>query len=225
MRVSISLGGSLLTREGTPETYRKYADALRKLKERGHTLIVVCGGGKPARDWIRLARELGADPYTQDRLGIHATHLNALLMISALGPDAHPHVHRRGGEIKRNLDDKILIGGGHLPGSSTDYRAVLFAEAAGADLIVNATDVSGVYDKNPDKHPDATKLDQITYSRLERIILENAVQFPGEYGLFDLKAVRRAKKLKIPLIFVDGSDPEEIVKAIEGGHGGTEVRY
>ena len=224
MIISISLGGSLLTREQTPETFRKYADVLRRLKEKGHTLIVVCGGGKPARDWIGLAKELGADAYTQDRLGIHATHLNTLLMISALGPDAHPHVHRRGGEIKRNLDDKILIGGGHLPGSSTDYRAVLFAEAAGADLIINATDVSGVFDKNPDKHPDATKLDRITYSRLERIILENTEQFPGEYGLFDLKAVRRAKKLKIPLIFVDGTDPEEIVKAIEGGHGGTEVR-
>ncbi len=224
MIVSISLGGSLLTREHTAETFRKYAEALRKLKDRGHLLIVVCGGGKPAREWIRLARELGADDSLQDRLGIHATHLNALLLIAALGPDAHPHVHRRGSEIKRNLGDKILIGGGHLPGSSTDYRAVLFAEAAGADLIVNATDVRGVYNKNPEKHPDALKLDKITFSQLEKIIQENTEQAPGEYGLFDLKAVRRAKKLKIPLIFIDGTDPEEIVRAVVGGHGGTEVR-
>jgi uridylate kinase len=121
MIVSISLGGSLLTREPIPETFKKYADVLRRLKERGHTLIVVCGGGKPARDWIRLAKELGADAHLQDRLGVHATHLNALLLIAALGPDAHPHVHRRGSEIKRNLGDRILVGGGHLPGSSTTW--------------------------------------------------------------------------------------------------------
>ncbi len=224
MKISISLGGSLLTREGTPETYQRYAQVLRKLKEKGHTLIVVCGGGRPAREWIKIAKELGADPYIQDRLGIHATHLNALLLIAALGSDAHPHIHRRGSEIKRNLGDKILVGGGHLPGSSTDYRTVLFAEAAGADLIINATDVDGVYDKNPSNHPDAVKLDRITFPQLERIILENTEQAPGEYGLFDLKAVRRAKKLKIPLVFIDGSNPDEILRAIEGGHGGTEVR-
>jgi uridylate kinase len=111
-----------------------------------------------------------------------------------------------------------------MPGSSTDYRAVLFAGAANADLIINASDVTGVYDKNPDVHANAVKLDRITFSQLEKIILENTEQTPGKYGLFDLKAVRRAKKLKIPLIFIDGNDPEEIVKAIEGGHQGTEVR-
>ena len=224
MKISVSLGGSLLPREGTPETYQRYAQVLRKLKERGHTLIVVCGGGKPARDWIKVAKELGADSYTQDRLGIHATHLNALLLIAALGPHAHSHIHRRGSEIKRNMNDKILVGGGHLPSSSTDYRAVLFAEAVDAERVVNATDVDGVYDRNPDINPDAVKLDRITHYWLEKIILENAEQAPGEYGLFDLKAVRRAKKLKIPLIFVDGTDPQEIARAIEGGHSGTEVR-
>jgi len=223
MIVSISLGGSLLTRDHTAETFRKYAEALRKLKDRGHRLIVVCGGGRPAREWIRLAKELGADDNLQDRLGIHATHLNALLLIAALGPDAHPHLHRRGSEIRRNLGDHILVGGGHLPGSSTDYRAVLFAEAAGADLLVNATDIDGVYDKNPEKHADAVKLDRTTFSRLERIIRENTEQAPGEYGLFDLKAVRRAKNLKIPLVFIDGTDPEEIIRAVEGGHSGTEI--
>jgi uridylate kinase len=225
MKVSISLGGSLLTKDMNPENYRKYANVLRELKERGHQIIVVCGGGKPAREWIGLARKLGADARTQDRLGIHATHLNALLLIAALGPDAHPHIHRRGSEIKRNLGDRILVGGGHLPGSSTDYRAVLFAEAAGADLVVNATDVDGVYDKDPEKHADAVKLEKTTYTRLEEIIIENTKQTPGEYALFDLKAVRRLKKTGIPLIIVDGTDPEEIKRAVEGHHGGTEIRF
>jgi uridylate kinase len=224
MNVSISLGGSLLTREGTPETYIQYAEALKRLKAKGHTIIVVCGGGRPAREWIKFAKALGADLHLQDRLGVHATHLNALYLIAALGPDAHGHIHRRGSEIKRNLGDRILVGGGHLPGSSTDYRAVLFAEAAEADFVINATDVDGVYDKNPEIYHDAVKLEQITHSQLERIILDNTEQTPGKYNLFDLKAVRRAKKCGIPILFIDGTDPEELVKAVEGGHRGTLVK-
>ena len=224
MKVSISLGGSLLTRDMSPENYRRYARVLKELKDEGHQLVVVCGGGRPAREFISIARGLGADSSLQDRLGILATHVNALLLIAALGPDAHPHVHRRRSEIKRNLGDKILVGGGHLPSSSTDYRAVLFAEAMGADLVVNATDVNGVYDKNPEKHPDAVKLDRITFSRLEEIIMESTEQSPGEYGLFDLKAVKLARRLKIPMVFVNGTDPEEIMRAVEGSHGGTEIR-
>ena len=224
MKISISLGGSLLTREGIPETYKRYADTLRELKKKDNTLIVVCGGGRPAREWIKIAKKLGADSYTQDRLGIHATHLNALLLIAALGPHAHPHIHRRGSEIKQHLNNQILVGGGHLPGSSTDYRTVLFAEASQAELVINATDVDGVYDRNPKLNPDAVKLDHITHYWLEKIIKENAEQAPGEYGLFDLKAVKRAKKLKLPIIFINGTDPQEITRAIEGGHNGTEVR-
>jgi uridylate kinase len=224
MKVSISLGGSLLTRDMSPENYRRYARVLKELKDEGHQLVVVCGGGRLARKFISIAQGLGAEDRLQDRLGILATHANALLLIAALGPDAHPHVHRRRSEIKRNLGDRILVGGGHLPSSSTDYRAVLFAEAMGADLVVNATDVDGVYDKNPEKHPDAVKLDRITFSRLQEIIMESTEQSPGEYGLFDLKAVKLARRLKIPMVFIDGTDPEEIMRAVEGSHSGTEIR-
>ena len=222
MRVAISLGGSLLNQ--TPDAFTKYAETLIDLKHQGHQLIVVTGGGRPARHWINLAKQLGADPRTQDRLGIHATPLTALLLIAALGPHAHPHIHRRGSEIKQHLNNQILVGGGHLPGSSTDYRTVLFAEASQAELVINATDVDGVYDRNPKLNPDAVKLDHITHYWLEKIIKENAEQAPGEYGLFDLKAVKRAKKLKLPIIFINGTDPQEITRAIEGGHNGTEVR-
>mgnify|MGYP003681959508 CR=1 FL=1 len=224
MKVSISLGGSLLTRTRGADAYRRYAEALRRLKERRHKLVVVCGGGCPAREYIDIARRLGAPPSLQDRLGILATHLNALLLIAALGEDADPHIHRRAGEVKRHLDDRILVGGGHLPGSSTDYRAVLFARAMGADLIVNATDYGGVFDRDPSRHPDARQYRNLTYKRLEEIVRDRFEQAPGEYGLFDLKATRLARQLRIPLVFIDGTDPEEIVRAIEGGHGGTEVR-
>ena len=224
MKVSISLGGSLLTRNQDADTYRRYSGALRRLKEKGHKLVVVCGGGRPAREYIGTARQLGAPDRLQDRLGILATHVNALLLIAALGEDADPRIHRRSGEVRRRLDELILVGGGHLPGSSTDYRAVLFARAIDADIIVNATDYGGVFDKDPSRHPDAEQYRSLTFKQLEEIVRSRFRQAPGDYGLFDLKATRLARRCRIPVIFIDGTDPEEIIRAVEGGHKGTEVR-
>jgi uridylate kinase len=224
LKVSISLGGSLLTRNLDAASYRRYADVIQRLWEAGHIIVVTCGGGRPARQFISIAKELDAPRDLQDGLGILATHVNALLLIAALGPTADPRIHQRAIDVKRHLADKVLVGGGHKPGSSTDYRAVIFAETIDADLIINATDVPGVYDKDPKTNPDAKKLDTLTYVELERIIMANARQVPGEYGLFDLKAVRLAAKLGTPLVFIDGTDPEEIIRAISGIHHGTTVR-
>jgi uridylate kinase len=223
MRVSISLGGSLLTRGLEAENYKGYADVLRELKGVGHRLVVVCGGGRPARRYIGIAEELGASMEVQDRLGILATHINALLLIAALGEDADLHIHKTPEEVREHLDDKILVGGGYLPGSSTDYRTVQFAEVLDADLIINATDYGGVFDRDPSKFEDARKLDTLDYDALEDIILERFEQEPGDYGLFDLKGVHLARRLGIPIIFIDGSDPREIIRGVVGGHKGTVV--
>jgi len=75
--------------------------------------------------------------------------------------------------------------------------------------VVNATDVDGVYTRNPRLHGDAVKLERLTYGELEDIVRENT-QYPGEYGLFDLKGVRRLAKLGIPLVVVDGRDPRGV---------------
>ncbi len=224
LKVSISLGGSLLTRTMDAASYSQYADVLRRLHDGGHTVVVTCGGGRPARQYISIAKDLNSSRSLQDNLGILATHVNALLLIAALGDAADPRVHRRADEVRRHLGERILVGGGHKPGSSTDYRAVIFAEAICADLIINATDVPGIYDKNPKTNPDARKLDTLSYAELEIIVKANTRQAPGEYGLFDLKAVGLAGRLGIPLIFVDGTDPEEIIRAVTGGHHGSTVR-
>lgn len=223
MRVAVSLGGSLLTRERGVEPYLRYAKILRELRRRGHQIVVVCGGGRIAREYISMARGIGAHSNIQDRLGVLATHINALLLIAALGDDADPRIHRRADEVRRHINGKILVGGGHLPGSSTDYRVVLFARAMGADLIVNATDYGGVFDRDPSRYPDAKKYESLTFDQLEEIIKSRFRQAPGDYGLFDLKATKLAKRLGIPVVFIDGSDPEEIIRAVEGGHGGTVV--
>ena len=223
MKISISLGGSLLTRSMEASSYKRYAEAIKSIWEAGHEVVVVCGGGRPARQYISLAKELDATRELQDNLGILATHINALLLIAALGDAVDPRIHRRASEIKRHRGDRILVGGGYKPRSSTDYRAVLFAEAMNADLIINATDVQGVYDVNPKTNANAKKIDNLTFQELESIIVTNLKQAPGEYGLFDLKAVRLCSRLGIPVVFVDGTDSEEIVRAVQGKHHGTVV--
>jgi len=223
MKVVISLGGSLLTRDLSAETIRRYAEAFKDLWSRGHQLMVVCGGGKTARGYQRIARDLGGDPRTLDRIGILATHMNALLLIIALGEAANDRVFKRASDVKRHFGGRVLVGGGYLPGCSTDYRAALFARAVKADLIVNATDYGGVFDKDPSRHADARQFRSLSYEDLEKIVKARFKQVPGDYGLFDLKATRLVKKHMIRTVIIDGSDPAEIIRAVEGGHGGTVI--
>jgi uridylate kinase len=232
MNIAISLGGSLLTGKSkdpnitiNPENYQRYAEIIKKLHKDGHKLMVVCGGGKPARYFIDAAKKLDATRDIQDYLGVKSTHLNALLFMAALGPIAdQKRIYQRGSDIKHAPKDKVLVGGGFKPKSSTDYRAVIFAQHMKADMIINATDIDGVYTKNPKIHKDAEKLPSLTCTTLEEIIKRNTRQAPGEYGLFDLKAVRLAKKLDIPIIIIDGTDPEEILRAVAGTHNGSTIR-
>jgi len=232
MKIAISLGGSLLTGKNKepsitlkPENYQRYAETIRRLHKEGHRLVVVCGGGKPARYFIETSKQLNASREIQDNLGIKSTHINALLFTAALGNIAdQSRIYQRASDLRYAPQDKVLVGGGYKPGSSTDYRAVLFAGAIQADLIINATDIDGVYTKNPKLHKDAEKLPSLTCLRLEEIIKQNTRQAPGEYGLFDLKGVKLAKKLGIPLIIIDGTDPEEIIRAVKGTHSGSTIR-
>lgn len=222
MKLVMSLGGSLLTRELNSENFKRYADILKRLKREGHKLIVVCGGGKICREYRDVAKELGGDNVLLDWIGIEASHMNAFTLIAALDNDAHPVTLRTVEDVKKSFNDKILVCGGNLPGSSTGYDAALFAEAIKADLLIKASDIDGVYSADPDKDPNAKKFDRLSHEEFLKIIEQNP-QIPGEYRLFDLKATKLIKKAKIKTIFIDGNDPEEIIRAVEGKHHGTVI--
>jgi uridylate kinase len=136
--------------------------------------------------------------------------------------NAHRNVLRTKEQVRRALNEKILVCGGNLPGCSTDYDAALFAEALRADLLINATNIDGVYSSDPKKDPKAKKFDRLSYGEFERIISKNP-QLPGGYGLFDLKGVEIIRRARIKMVVIDGTDPEEIVRAVEGRHSGTVI--
>jgi uridylate kinase len=211
-----------LTRRLTSKNFKGYVEVLRKLKKDGHKLIVVCGGGITCRKYQRVARELGADRIYLDRIGIVATHLNAMTLIACLGKDAYPLSLRTPQQVVKNLDEKILVCGGNLPGCSTDYDAALFARAIKADLLINATSVRGVYSSDPKKNPRAKMFKRLSYEEFEKII-SKLKQEPGEYRLFDLKAAKLIRKAKIKTVIIDGRNPKNILKAVEGKIIGTVI--
>ncbi len=226
MKVVLSLGGSLLTRELTGENFKKYVDAVLKLKEDGHRLIVVCGGGKTCRDYQKIARPLGAGRDELDFIGIMATHLNAAAFCFSLGGNGHlvkwNSLEGAGEDVRKNFGKGVVVAAGYDVGTSTDYDAAYFAQTVEADLLVNATNIDGIYDSDPKTDKGAKKFNRMSHDQFIGIVKSN-VQAPGEYRLFDMKAAKLIKKLGLKMVSIDGNDPEEILKAVSGGHSGTEV--
>lgn len=221
MRIVISLGGSLITRELTANNIRKYGEVLKRIKDMGHQVVVVCGGGKVAREYIDVAEKLGANNTIADQIGILATFLNAYLIIAALGEYAYREPLKRVNDLEKHIyTDKILVFGGNEPGVSTDFDAAILAEYFNADLFINATNVDGVYEEDPKKNPNARRFDELNYSKFEEIILKNK-QAPGKYKLFDITAFKIIERSRIKLIVLSGIEPENILKAVRGEKIGT----
>lgn len=237
MKIVISIGGSLLT-EKVRETvyeldmkkylknYTRYGNVIKKLYNKGHQLVVVCGGGSPARVFQSIAREFTSDRILLDNIGIVGTDVNAYLFVAALGDIAYQIVLKDPEDVERVFEkykgEKVIVCSGFKPGCSTDFDTAMHAEKIGADLIVNATNVDGVYTDDPRKNPNAKKLPKLDYKQFREIISKVSQQ-PGDYGLFDLKAIDIIERCKIKTVIVDGNDPEEIIRAVEGTHNGTVI--
>jgi uridylate kinase len=144
-------------------------------------------------------------------------------LISVLGKHAFQDVIKSVEELEKVPENKIIVGAGiDFPGHSTDFGSAIFAEATRADLLIKATNIDGVYTSDPTQDPNAKKLEKVSYEEFEKILLKNK-QGPGEYKLFDLSAAKIIARSKIKTIIVNGEDPEEILRAVEGKHKGSEI--
>jgi len=151
MKIVVTIGGSIIIRDNDYQKFKDYADVLIKMKAENE-LFVVVGGGKPARDYIKIARELGASEALCDDIGIDVTRLNARLLIMALGYAAYPVVPYNFSEaLEYSQSGKLVVMGGTEPAHSTDAVGSILAEFIGADLLINATSVNGLYEKDPQK--------------------------------------------------------------------------
>jgi uridylate kinase len=220
MIIVISIGGSVLISDLDPERIYKYAENVTQLTKE-HTVYVVVGGGRIARDYISAARALGANEVECDVIGIDMTRINARLLIAALGKSAYPEPPNSYHDANdAAFSGKIVVMGGLIPGQTTDAVSAVLAEYVGADLLINATSVDGVYtaDPNIDKH--AKKLTNMTPSELVEIVMKIDMA-AGSNSPLDPLAAKIIQRCGIKTVVVDGKDPENIVEAVAGRHHGT----
>jgi len=224
MKVVVSVGGSVLAPDLEPDRVADYAAAIQSLDEGGHTLGAVVGGGPTAREYIGTARELGANEIELDQLGIAVTRLNGRLLIAALDDRAAPtpaEDYETGREAIRRGDIPVL--GGIVAAQTTDAVAAAFAEYVGADLLVYATSVPGVYDADPKADGDATRFDRLSAGELVDIIVETEMN-AGSNVPVDLLAAKVIERSGIRTVVLDGTDPQRVVEAVEdGAFDGTEI--
>ena len=200
---------------------KDYARFLVKLSKT-HQPIVVAGGGKIARHFISHARSSGADESTLDELGIEISRLNAKLLIYALKNKAYPHPPTSLKEAKHAVDSGlIVVAGGLHPGQSTNGTAALIAEKVKAVAFLNATDVKGIYDSDPNKSKKAKLFKTIELKKLRGMLVkEDSVA--GGYDLMDIVALKIIERSKIKTRVIQ-SDIKTLEKAIKGLAVGTEI--
>lgn len=220
MKIVVAVGGSIIIKENNHEKFKDYANILRSMNNE-HRLFVVVGGGKPAREYIGIARDLGVSEAACDDIGIDVTRLNAKLLILALGEDAYPKVARNFHEaMEFSVSGKIVVMGGTEPAHSTDAVSSILAEFVNADLLINATSVDGLYNKDPNKHDDAKMFEKITPIEMMSILSSKETK-AGTYEFFDSTAIDIIKRSKIKTRIVNGTNAENIRKAISSEIGTT----
>jgi len=219
-RIVIKLSGKVFEM-GNTKLIKDYARFLVKISKNFQP-VIIAGGGNIARHYISHARLSGADESTLDELGIEVSRLNAKLLIYALKNKAYPHPPTTLQEVRLAVDSGlIVIAGGLHPGQSTNGTAALIAEKIKATEFLNATDVDGIYDSDPNKNKKAKKFRRIELKKLRHLLVK-ADTLAGGYDLMDIVALKVIERSKIKTRVLK-ADLKTLEKAIKGISVGTEI--
>ncbi len=225
MRAVVKLGGALFRRDPDVTALKEMGKVLEGFVEEGNQLVVIAGGGENARTYISAARKLGAEESTCDLLGIQITRANAELLRLALGSIASSKIPTTLSDLPHCVGSgKAVVMGGLQPGQSTNAVAALAAEITRAEILVNGTDVEGVYTEDPKKNPKAKLVRAVHVDKLLNWAMSGEV-FAGRYELLDPLAIKIMQRAKIPTKFVSLGDPGNIIAALQGKDIGTRVLY
>lgn len=220
MKVVLRVGGSVLGSPPDSKLVAGYSEAVSQLTAEGNTLAIIVGGGPVARKYIESAKALGLSPYHQDTIAIHASRLNARLVAMKLGgvssvPTSIESMLQR---LSRN---RVSVMGGLKPGITTDTVAAMVAQRWGADLLIKASDQTGIYTSDPRTTKGAKKLDSISYERMGQLL--GGRHRPGIHSIVDPVAVEQLTKSKVRLVVLNGAEPKNVIKAVHGAKVGTLV--
>ena len=206
------------------------AEALAKtvgeVHQQGVDVAIVIGGGNLWRGNIGIER--GMDRATADYMGMLATVMNAMALMDAMErigmttrvqsaiemrAVAEPYIRRRAIRHMEKGRVVILGGGTGNPFFTTDTAAALRAVEIGADLLIKATKVDGVYDSDPAKNPNAVRFEHLTYME----VINRRLQ------VMDSTAVSLCMDNNLPILVLNLWQPGALVEALYGGNVGTLV--
>jgi uridylate kinase len=230
-RIVLKISGEALKEKGSsdsvsPQIVQKVAASIAEVRKMGIEVAVVVGGGNIWRGLAASHR--GMNRATADYMGMLATVINGMALMSALEDLGHPtrvqtaiqmnnvaepFIVRKAIRHLENGRVVIFVAGTGNPFFSTDTTAALRANEIGAEVILKATKVDGIYDSDPKKNPAAVRFDTLTYSEAISRRLE----------VMDSTAFSLCMDNAMPIIVFDMSDPENIIRAVRGEKVGTLV--
>ena len=224
-RVMLKISGEALMGDTAyglhPPTVQRIAREVKIVHDMGVEICMVIGGGNIFRGLQGSAQ--GMERTTADYMGMLATVMNALAMQSALeelniytrvisaitmNEIAEPYIRRR---AVRHLEKKrvcIFAAGTGNPYFTTDTAATLRANEMACEAILKGTKVDGVYDKDPAKHADAVRYDEVTYDEV----------LQKHLGVMDASAIALARDNNLPIIVFSLDEPGGF-KGILAGEG------
>lgn len=205
----IAVGGSLIVPDHIDiEFLQRFRSIILNHVGKGDTFALIAGGGSTCREYQAAARDVeDLDEKDLDWLGIHATRLNAHLLRTIFRDVARRKLVTN---PTKDIDfdgNQILVGSGWKPGHSTDYDAVLIADAIGADSVLNLSNINYVYDKDPAEHDDAEPVERLTWSQYREMIPDE--WSPGLRSPFDPVASEEAQRLGLEVAIM-GKDLDNL---------------
>ncbi|MGI5064129.1 UMP kinase [Treponema denticola] len=218
----LSVGGSIVAPDKPDFDFLdKFSKTIRNwlLQDSSRKIIMVIGGGAPARDYQNAYRkvcDLRKAPAKNDEadwIGIMATRLNAQL-VRAVFEDLCPNPVVYDPTTVDMFGGQILVAAGWKPGFSTDNDAVVLAERFSGNLVVNLSNIAKVYTDDPKKNPEARPIDSISWEDFIKIVGTEWV--PGKNTPFDPIASQRAQKAGIKVICAAGKDIENLENILNG---------
>lgn len=215
----ISLGGSIIVPDGVDYAFLKsLRNAISGYLERneGAKLVLVAGGGAPARKYQEALRMIcdNAPSDVQDWLGIKATHLNAMLIKGIFSEYITDDIVTDPTAEDIEFKGRMLAAGGWKPGFSTDTDAVYLARRFGAKKIINLSNIKKVYTADPKKDPNAEPIDRISWEDFRKMVGDEWV--PGKNAPFDPIASKLADESNLTVICADGRNIENTIAILEG---------
>lgn len=230
-RVLLKLGGEALLGDREygidPNAAKEVAREIKQIQETGTQVVVSIGAGNIFRGMAGAAN--GIDRATADYMGMLATTINAMALQDAvekigvpsrvlsgleMPAVAEPFIRRRALRHMEKGRVVILAGGSGNPYFTTDTSAALRALEMGCEVIMKATKVDGVYDKDPNKYPDAKKYTELTYMDALKQQLE----------VMDTSAFALCMDNKLPIMVFNFFEKGNSKKAVMGEKIGTLVK-